>query len=254
MVLIEGIHCPYVAHRCAELTPVPADASREIRTAPKYRRPCDRYRNELICEGRPFKLSYCIDRFEYPNLRGVLPVIMVDYHEATEACAVEGKRLCEADEWALACEGLKRQPFPYGLRRDPKACNIDQRYLEPDLRALAVPSQASVEIERLDRRSQSGGLSRCVSTFGVHDLTGNVQEWVHNREGSSTAPPFETALMGGGWELSQASCRAMATDYNGWHRSYQAGFRCCRDTLDGQRSRRAMPSHFRLPRLQKIEP
>ena len=254
MVLVAGIHCPFVAHRCAEHAPVAADASPQVRHAPRYARPCARYRNELVCEGRPFELSFCIDRFEYPNLRGVLPAIMVDYHEAARACAIEGKRLCEADEWILACEGLKRLPFPYGLRRDPQACNIDQGYLEPDLRALAIPSQASVEIERIDRRSPSGAFTRCVSPLGVHDMTGNVEEWVHNREGSPSRRPFESALMGGAWEPGQASCRAMSTDYNGWHRSYRAGFRCCRNTLDGKRARRAMPANFRLQRRQRIDP
>ena len=60
---------------------------------------------------RPSKLRFCIDRYEYPNLRGVRPVVMVDYFQAENACEIEGKRLCEAEEWTFACEGVGTWPL-----------------------------------------------------------------------------------------------------------------------------------------------
>lgn len=242
MLLVEGVYCPYVAHRCAERV----DAGDDSR--------CRRYRPELICEGRPSRLRFCIDRFEYPNLPGVRPVVMVDYFQAEQACEVEGKRLCEAEEWTLACEGPGTWPYPYGLERDATACNIDRDLLEPDLRSFARPREVSVEVERLDQRATSGAMRRCVSPFGVHDMTGNVDEWVHNRRGNPGRKPYETGLKGGYWGPIRARCRPMTASHNGWFRFYQVGFRCCADAADGEDARQSLPRKVRLPRRQRMTP
>jgi len=241
MVLVEGVFCPFVAHRCADW--LDDDRTR-----------CARYRPDLICEGRPSKLRFCIDRYEYPNLRGVRPATMVDYFGAERACQVEGKRLCEAEEWTLACEGVGTWPYPYGLVRDKNICNIDRELLEPDLRSFARPREVSVEVERLDQRVPSGALAGCVSAFGVYDLTGNVDEWVHNRRGDRGAAPYDTGLKGGYWGPIRARCRPMTTSHNGWFRFYQAGFRCCADTSDGEPARQTLPRKMRLPRRQTMTP
>jgi formylglycine-generating enzyme required for sulfatase activity len=241
MVLVEGAFCPFVAHRCAEWL-----GSDEIR--------CQRYRPDLICEGRPSLLRFCIDRYEYPNMPGVLPVVMVDYFEAERACQVEGKRLCEAEEWTFACEGKGTWPYPYGLVRDPGACHIDRDLPEPDLRSFARPREVSVEVERLDQRVPSGSRPGCVSPFGVYDLTGNVDEWVHNRRGDRGTPPYDTGLKGGHFGPVQARCRPMTTSHNGWFRFYQAGFRCCASPSDGAPPRRTLPRKVRLPRRQTMPP
>ncbi len=100
MVFVAGRFCPYAAHRCLEYL----DKDRETR--------CRRFKDDLLCEGRPSTLRFCIDVYEYPNIYGVLPVVMVDYLEAERACAAEDKRLCEAEEWTLACEGAETWPYP----------------------------------------------------------------------------------------------------------------------------------------------
>src|SRR5579871_73633 len=66
-------------------------------------------------------MHFCIDRFEYPNRRGVYPWIMVDWVEARTMCAREGKRLCTEAEWTFACEGEEALPYPYGYERDDGA-------------------------------------------------------------------------------------------------------------------------------------
>jgi hypothetical protein len=66
-----------------------------------------------------------------------------------------------------------------------------------------------------------------VSPYGVHDLTGNVDEWVVNEEGSFNGPEFDSGLKGGYWGPVRNRCRPMTTDHNHWHRGYQIGFRCC---------------------------
>ncbi|MBI4705370.1 MAG: SUMF1/EgtB/PvdO family nonheme iron enzyme [Deltaproteobacteria bacterium] len=215
-------------------------------------RRCRRYRPELVCEGRPAVLRFCIDRYEYPNIAGARPVVMVDYFQAERACRLEGKRLCEVEEWTFACEGREIWPYPYGLERDAAACNFDRGYRQPDLGAFARPHEVSIEVERLDQRVLSGAPARCTSPFGVHDMTGNVDEWAHDPRGSRHKPPYDTALKGGYWGPIRARCRPQTGSHNGWFRFYQVGFRCCADTLDGRPARELLPRTVRLPRRQRI--
>jgi formylglycine-generating enzyme len=238
MVYVEGAYCPYVAHRCAA----------HLGVAGRDRR-CDRYHDDLVCDGRPSRLAYCIDRHEYPNQPGMLPAILIDYREAERACAIEGKRLCEAEEWIFACEGPRTWPYPTGLTRD-SACNVDRVPRQPSREALARPFDVSVEVARLDQRVPSG--TSCASPFGVFDTTGNVAEWVHDREGKKHVAPFTTALAGGHWERALATCRALDRDHGARHRDHRSGFRCCRDALDGRPARRLMAKEARLPRRRKL--
>src|SRR6266404_4780328 len=73
-------------------------------------------------------MDFCIDRFEYPNVKGQFPWIFVRWTEAVDLCAGEGKRLCSEDEWTLACEGEDAWPYPYGFVRSAEACVIDRRW------------------------------------------------------------------------------------------------------------------------------
>lgn len=212
MLLVEGTWCPFVGHRCAEWIDEKADR-------------CRRYVPPPICEGRLQKRRFCIDRYEYPNQAGVLPVVMVSWEDAAAACRVENKRLCSASEWTFACEGPERLPYPYGYVRDATACNIDRHYRLPDLQAFDEPRKVAAELTRIDQRVPSGSMSRCVSPFGVHDMTGNVDEWVVNE----SRDPVVSGLKGGYFGPIRARCRPMTTDHNQWFRFYQVGFRCCSD-------------------------
>jgi formylglycine-generating enzyme required for sulfatase activity len=177
---------------------------------------------------------------------------MVSYREAERACSAEGKRLCEADEWMFACEGERTLPYPYGLERDPGACNIDRRPRDVDARALENAHQVSVEVERLDRRVPSGSLDGCKSPFGVFDTTGNVAEWVHNRAGDRHKPPYATALAGGYWGRVPATCRRLGGAPHADDRTPFSGFRCCRDAVDGRKARRMFPAGRGLPKRRKV--
>src|SRR5262249_25154587 len=143
---------------------------------------CESYRSPPLCEGPIQKKRFCIDRYEYPNLEGVRPVVMVSWNEAKSACEAEGKRLCTGSEWTLACEGAERLPYPYGSTCDTTACNIDRPHPDGDEGALQNPREGAGEVSRLDQRVASGEMSRCTSPYGVHDMTGNVDEWVVNEK------------------------------------------------------------------------
>lgn len=217
MRLVEGTYCPYVGHRCLEWI----DEKRDR---------CQRYDEKPICEGRLEQRKFCIDRYEYPNQKGVYPAVMVSFVEAEAACKAEGKRLCTSSEWTFACEGEEKLPYPYGHERDPTACNIDRQYRLPDLEAFSYDDKISSEVERLDQRVASGSMERCESPFGVRDMTGNVDEWVVNERPDPEKEIDISGLKGGYFGPIRARCRPMTNSHNRWFRFYQVGFRCCADT------------------------
>jgi sulfatase modifying factor 1 len=214
MLLVSGVWCPYVGHRCLDWI----DESRDR---------CRAYDPKPLCEGRKLEKRFCIDRYEYPNMAGVYPVVMVDFIEAEAACRAEGKRLCTESEWTFACEGVEQRPYPYGAVRDPEACNIDRHYRDPDFEAFSHGPTISDEVARLDQRVPSGSMPRCVSPFGVRDMTGNVDEWVVNEDPNRDAGEDISGLKGGYWGPIRARCRPITNSHNRWFRFYQVGFRCC---------------------------
>jgi len=227
MVIVSGEYCPYVGHRCVDFIDEKADR-------------CAKYAPPPLCEGKLEKRRFCMDRFEYPNLPGVKPAVMMNWIDAMEACVAEGKRLCLSTEWTMACEGAERLPYPYGYERDKRVCNIDRPRPspEPDMEAFSYPRKVGREVARLDLRVPSGVLEGCLSPFGVHDMTGNVDEWVINeqhfdkvlKEGEKQ--PFVSGLKGGYWGPIRARCRPITPSHNEWFRFYQVGFRCCSDAQD----------------------
>jgi hypothetical protein len=238
MVLVDGVYCPYVGHACRKYLHEERDV-------------CERYAPEVLCEGRLTHRRYCIDLYEYPNLEGVVPAVMVDWTDARRACAVEDKRLCTVEEWEFACEGPQMWPYPYGLERDPTACNIDRTYTFPELESFSDAHQISEEVERLDKRVASGSMPRCISPFGVRDMTGNVDEWVFREDGKVDDRPYRSTLKGGYWGPIRARCRPNTSTHNEWFSFYQVGFRCCRDAKDGPAVEAAPPSAH-IPRKHRM--
>jgi sulfatase modifying factor 1 len=215
MLEIRGDYCPEVVQRCLRPIPSPSGAERCSLFAPTAR-----------CKHPTVKKHYCIDKFEYPNKAGDKPAVMKTWTDGQEVCRSLGKRLCGDSEWTLACEGSRRLPYPYGLKRDAKACNIDRPHPPVDERALADPKRAAAEAARLWQGEPSGARSTCVSPYGVFDMTGNVDEWVVNESGK----PYKSGLKGGYWGPVRARCRPMTTTHGEAFPFYQTGFRCCADS------------------------
>ena len=211
MVEVEGEYCSELEQRC-------------VRWVDDHRLRCAEFAPSR-CRGAQAHKRFCIDAYEYPNKPGEKPTLMKSWIEAGAACQAEGKRLCKDSEWTLACEGEERLPYPYGYARDANACNIDAAHHAPDERKLADPRRRDAEVARLDQRVASGERAACVSPFGVHDMTGNVDEWVVNEKGK----PFRSGLKGGWWGPVRDRCRPMTTAHGEEFRFYQIGFRCCAD-------------------------
>jgi hypothetical protein len=173
-------------------------------------------------------MSFCIDRFEYPNRKGAYPVIMVSWFEARDACGAQGKRLCSEDEWTFACEGEEATPYPTGYSRDTSQCVMDEGWSMPRNEALLPrdTDNAKNELDRIFRGQPSGGLRSCKSAFGVYDMAGNVDEWTR----SSQQGDRPSILKGGYFGPVRARCRPSTRAHNEFHVYYQQGFRCCADT------------------------
>jgi formylglycine-generating enzyme required for sulfatase activity len=198
---------------------------------------CKTYAPEVLCEGRLQLRRYCIDVYEYPNSRGVRPVMMVEIDEARRACALEGKRLCTVEEWEFACEGTQMWPYPYGVERDSEACNIDK--------PIALPTAADLADPR--------AMSDAVEPFGARDMTGNVDEWVEDTTAKLEERPVTFAVKGGAWGQGRARCRPIAAPPPASLRAFGVGFRCCADARGGERPMSVAPSGVSVPRRRAME-
>lgn len=219
MVYIDTTYCPKVGLRCLKK---------------EYNKPnhiviCHEFAPGQVCRGTPRRQRFCIDKYEYPNQAGAHPPVMVDWYDASGACKARGARLCWESEWVAACEGPEKLPFPYGLKRDPAQCNIDNPWLRPDLKKIyaSSPAASGPELLRLDQSVPSGAKEGCVSGFGVHDLTGNVDEWV-NTEATYKKSKW-AGLKGGAWGHVRNACRPMTTSHAPEFTYYFVSFRCCAD-------------------------
>jgi sulfatase modifying factor 1 len=217
MVAVEGEYCPLVAQTC-------------LRWMDPQMLQCAEFARTPVTQSCPVKIQhkrFCIDRYEWPNKIGALPRYMASWTEAKASCEAIGKRLCADTEWTLACEGPERQPYPYGdgYVRDDRACNIDKPYIWPHPERIYDTRRQDDELARLDQREASGSRIACVSPYGVHDMVGNVDEWVVNE--SQAGKPFRGGLKGGYWGPVRTRCRPMTTAHDETFRYYQIGFRCC---------------------------
>jgi hypothetical protein len=218
MVEVEGDYCPYVEQKCLRWL----DPETKLQCAE-----FDKTVASAACSMKTQHKRFCIDRYEWPNKVGALPRYMATWYEAKQSCEATGKRLCSDTEWTLACEGEDRRPYPYGdgYARDQAACNIDKPYIWPRPERVYDPKTSSDELARLDQREASGARTACVSPFGVHDMVGNVDEWVLNV--SQGGKPHLSGLKGGYWGPVRTRCRPMTTAHDEQFRYYQIGFRCC---------------------------
>jgi formylglycine-generating enzyme required for sulfatase activity len=215
MVEVEGDYCPSLEQRCLKWLDGPEVEARR----------CAEFAETTTCLAKTVGKHFCIDRYEFPNKERQKPTVMKSWREAQNACQAQGKRLCGDSEWTLACEGKGRLPYPYGTKRDASACNIDKPHPEVNEKALADPSRRSAEVERIWQGEPSGSRTACVSSYGVFDMTGNVDEWVVNE----SAHPYKSGSKGGYWGPVRDRCRPMTTAHAEEFTFYQLGFRCCGD-------------------------
>jgi formylglycine-generating enzyme required for sulfatase activity/serine/threonine protein kinase len=151
--------------------------------------------------------EYCIDRYEYPNSRGAMPLVGISWNQAKEMCEAKGKRLCTEAEWERACKGYSGYRFPYGDDFEDDKCNTQSS--KGEKRSIA----------------RAGSFSECRSGFGVSDLSGNVAEWT----ATPLSPGSGARIIKGGssnkpdWAVR---CANRGNKPAGGRDGY-LGFRCC---------------------------
>ena len=215
MVLVDGESCWDVQHTC--LQPVNDAARRclEFKSGP----------GADVCIPPKKRLRFCMDRYEWPGQPGVKPRVLTTYFEAEAMCKSIGKRMCEEQEFYLACEGPEHFPFAWGHVRHPSTCNIDRPYFTVDWQKWGRGDQARVEeANRLDQALPIG-TSQCWSPYGIHDIAGNVDEWTHAQAGRELLG----SLNGGYWGPVANACRYVTLVHGPEFEFYQIGFRCCSD-------------------------
>ena len=172
-----------------------------------------------------------------PSLRPTYPVEAVDWCDATAFCKWSGKRLCggaegigtqnpsvllqtNANQWYSACTGGGSLAYPYGEFYSAAACNGTE--LPRDGGPTGALPVAT--------------LAGCVGGFpGLHDLTGNVFEWVDfcsasTIEAGAPGAGDTCSVMGGNY--TQGGVAQRCAYNNGYARNYSFcgfGFRCCAD-------------------------
>ena len=157
---------------------------------------------------------FCIDKFEYPNIRGSRPEVGLNYIEAQEKCVNSGKRLCTETEWEHACRGNLNNLYPWGNEVSYTNCYIGR-------------------IEKY----KTGSYDFCYSEFGVFDMSGGVWEWTSDwyasypgRINSFSEVGIKRVLRGGYWlsTFDPATCTSrFPLEYH--KKDIQTiGARCCK--------------------------
>ena len=140
--------------------------------------------------------GFCIDVYEFPSTKGVLPTNVSDIVEAKKLCKSVGKRVCTRKEWQRACSGSENLLYPYGNEYHPAKCVTKPRKDE------APPVQPS------------GFWGECRTASGVYDMSGNMAEWV-----------LSGTLMGGSGTMNEKEVSCKSEGGGGGPAYY--GTRCC---------------------------
>lgn len=160
-----------------------------------------------------------MDRYEYPNISGHLPLTGINWTEANQRCEDGGKRLCTAKEWEFACTNNNQSQFPYGDKYSRGHCS-----------------------DSLQKAQESGKAQLCKNELGVFDLTGGVWEWIadgqRSPELSENRIEQRKELRGGSWytDSYKAQCRPLSGYPLAAADAYfpDVGFRCCRGEKTSQ--------------------
>ncbi len=184
---------------------------------------------------------------------GVFPQGYVSRVEADAACRAAGKRLCTLNEWTRACKGPRWTMFPYGGRGESGRCNTSKDHLLSKLfgtNGRAWKYDEHFNSPRLNAEpgflEKAGERERCVSSEGVHDMVGNLHEWVSDSVTDELVERLEKepverkkqpwhegngVFMGGFFSTTKEhgpGCSFITIAHEPRYHDYSTGFRCCK--------------------------
>jgi formylglycine-generating enzyme required for sulfatase activity len=146
--------------------------------------------------------------------------------EAAVACEAAGKRLCEPQEWELACGGVEQLRYTYGDDFDAGICNGIDAWCDED---CGVYQDCYRDCDADYQLSPTGAFPACDNGLGVMDLSGNTWEAVVSSDGVDH-------FRGGAYNCGDPGL-AHRCSYDGVAAGTfpsVRGFRCC---ADGEPSR-----------------
>jgi sulfatase modifying factor 1 len=249
----------------AEGPAVTANAPAEERACPpemaKIASGCmDRYEAHLLLE-RPDGTRVPHPPWERPvggkfvaqSRASVKPQAYISQVEAAAACENAGKRLCSLTEWFEVCSGGGRRIYPYARSFEKGRCNSGKPHLLSLLHGSNPRNWSYAEFNdpELNRRAGflalTGEYEGCVTPEGVHDMVGNLHEWVADRVDKSLVTKLPVAdvirrrigktkgngiFMGGFYSTTNEhgpGCTFITAAHEPGYHDYSTGFRCCRD-------------------------
>ena len=168
--------------------------------------------------------------------RGKRPVVNISFGNAKayvdwlSSKAGRPYRLLSEAQWEYAARAGSTTPFAFGPTLSPRAANYDSRV------------DASVAADA-DRQKTVPVGTFPANAFGLHDMHGNVAEWVEDcwNENYTAASPTDGSawldgdcngrvVRGGSWEEYQGDLRSAARTANGVNDAfYTDGLRVARD-------------------------
>lgn len=164
---------------------------------------------------------------------GIKPQAYISEAQALAACTVAGKRLCKLAEWLAACQGPSGLTYPYGNTYVAGACN-EGRATNPVNDCFGpgnVFTSANMNSPCCDDQPNTvapGGMfDKCVSSWGIYDLHGNLHEWI-----DATTSAGNGIFKGGFFvdaKINGAGCSYATTAHAKSYHDYSTGFRCCAD-------------------------